>query len=86
MLYTAEQLLPTIEVRFPGAWRIRKLVPGTACSNPSGAVYQGSLLGGIGADPPNPIVSRGERATENATKSNKVTCLQKRYIMAMSNG
>ncbi len=45
-MFYAEELLGITSVRFPGAGRIRNTEPGGEDSNPVGAVYQGSSLGG----------------------------------------
>lgn len=42
------EVFPTKLARFPGVGRIRRIAPGWVVSNPAGALYHGSLLGGSG--------------------------------------
>ena len=49
-MFHAWELFAMVVVVFPGAGRIRRISLGFLDSNPSGAVYHGSVLGGRGVD------------------------------------
>jgi hypothetical protein len=49
-MFHAWELFAMVVVVFPGAGRMRRISPGFLDSNPSGAVYHGSVLGGRGVD------------------------------------
>jgi hypothetical protein len=60
--------LTTCPARFPGAMRKRRTAPGAAFWKPAGAVYQGSLDGGMGAV----AVAVAEEAASRAARAMKM--------------
>lgn len=68
-MLNACELLENIVVKFPGAVRIRRMVPGDLDSKSLGAVYQGSWEGGSGAE--ESVVGKPDERAEKPVKASK---------------